>query len=122
MKKPRVGTISLGVIVGIVLLSFFVLRIGVFTVQPIGGVPEGKTIIYYGRSNNMPFFASADGICLDGDDLGVTLLCRGITLGVFVRVYENNIIIRMPYSEWAYRQSTGGLGPSSIERLSLRDY
>jgi hypothetical protein len=76
----------------------------IFVVQPIGAVPEGRTIIIT-RLTNVNFIDSADAICarLMG---GVSLLCRG---AVIARVSkESTIIARLPYSGFLYGISTGG--------------
>jgi hypothetical protein len=95
----------------VVLLAIFILwtmvKPGVFTVQPIGALPDGVTFIYHSRNSNMPFFSSPDGLCLklQGE---VNLMCRGIALSSSTDL-AGRIIIRLPYSHWAYLKSTGGL-------------
>jgi hypothetical protein len=78
-------------------------QLGVYTIQPIGAVPEGRTVIVW-RGAGEPFFNSADAECLRIQQ-GVSLLCRGLALG---RAPVDRIILRLPYSEWAYLRSTGG--------------
>ena len=101
IKKHR---IVLGGMVGIVImLAIAIQNITVYTVQPIGFVPEGKTIIIV-RERDGHLFESADGFCLR--KLGyVSLLCRGFALG---ELKDATIIARLPYQEWAYHLSTGG--------------
>jgi hypothetical protein len=55
----------------------------------------------------MPFFSSPDGLCLQIQG-SVSLLCRGAALAG-VSDLSDRIIVRLPYSHWAYLQSTGGL-------------
>ena len=57
-KKRRSGCfIPSGLLIVILMIiGFVVIRPGVFTVQPIGALPEGVTIIYYSRSSVMPFY------------------------------------------------------------------
>jgi hypothetical protein len=79
-------------------------QLNIFVVQPIGAVPEGKTLII-SRLNKTEFVDSADAMCerLQG---GVSLMCRGLMLGAVVE--KSTIYLRLPYSEWLYQVSTGG--------------
>jgi hypothetical protein len=94
---------------GLVLLAalWFLLRPGVFTIQPIGALPEGVTFIYHSRGPQMSFFSSPDGLCLEMQG-SVSLLCRGTTLSAASNLTDR-ILVRLPYSHWAYLQSTGGM-------------
>lgn len=87
-------------------IAFVAIQPGVFTVQPIGALPEGVTFIYYSRNPEMPFFSSPDSLCLKIQGY-VSLLCRATALGSTTELTKR-IIIKMPYNEWAYLQSTGG--------------
>jgi hypothetical protein len=80
-----------------------VLKVGFYTVQPIGALPEGRTLIVW-RDSGEPFFNSPDGTCLRLQG-SVSLLCRGLA---FTRAPVDRIILRLPYMEWAYLLSTGG--------------
>ena len=107
-KKRGSGCLPILIALAIVVLVVFVLiRPGVFTIQPIGAIPEGITIIYHSRSGEMPFFASPDGLCLKIQG-SVNLLCRLTAMSVAGELTDK-ILIRLPYSRWAYLQSTGGL-------------
>jgi hypothetical protein len=88
------------------LVAWSIIRPGVFTIQPIGALPDGVTFIYYSRNSDMPFFSSPDGLCLKMNG-SVSLLCRGVALGA-VSDLSDRIIIKLPYSHWAYMLSTGG--------------
>jgi hypothetical protein len=79
-------------------------QITFFVIQPIGMVPEGKTLVIT-RLNKTQFIDSADGIC-EREQGGVNLLCRmAVVAGV---VNNSTIIIRLPYSSLLYSISTGG--------------
>jgi hypothetical protein len=88
-------------------LLWIAVRPGVFTIQPIGALPDGITVIYHSRNPEMPFFASPDGLCLKLQG-SVTLLCRATSLSA-VEALSERVILRLPYSHWAYLRSTGGL-------------
>ncbi len=103
MKK---STITIGVLIVLVIVVFILIRPGVFTIQPIGAIPEGATIIYHSRSSELSSFSSPDSMCLELQG-GVSLLCRGIALGAATDLLERKIT-QLPSSEWAYLQSTGG--------------
>ncbi len=78
--------------------------ITIFIIQPIGAVPEGRTMIIW-RMKSLNFIDSADAWC-EREQGGVNLLCR---IGVLGRVAENGkILVRLPYSEALYKFSTGG--------------
>ncbi len=109
--QPRSAGCGLTTAIGIailVLLVFAASQVGVYTVQPIGALPEGITLVVW-RSSGTPFFDSPDALCLRAQD-GVSLLCRAMALGY---APKDRIILRLPYMEWAYLASTGG---KSFER------
>jgi hypothetical protein len=107
-KKRGCGCLSvLAVALLAIVAAWFLVRPGVFTVQPIGAIPEGVTFIYHSRSPEMPFFSSPDGLCLEIQG-SVSLLCRGAALAGASDLTDR-IIIKLPYSHWAYLLSTGGL-------------
>jgi hypothetical protein len=105
--KPRKKNHTLWVILAVLILAWVFIRPGVFTVQPIGALPDGITIVYYGRGSEMPFFSSPDGLCLQTKG-EVSLFCRIAALNT-ATVLTDRIILRLPYSHWAYLRSTGGL-------------
>jgi hypothetical protein len=76
---------------------------GFYTIQPIGALPEGRTVIVW-RGEGEPFFNSPDAECLQRMG-GVSLLCRMAALG---NAPTDRIVLRLPYSEKAYLLSTGG--------------
>lgn len=79
-------------------------QITIFVVPPIGALPEGKTVIIL-RLNKTEFIDSPDAICERAQG-GVSLLCRGITLGAVVK--NTTILARLPYMDWLYLISTDG--------------
>jgi len=76
---------------------------GLYTVQPIGALPDGATAVVW-RASGEPFFNSADALCLERMG-GVSLLCRGMAMA---QAPTDRIILRLPYQHWAYTASTGG--------------
>ena len=96
-----------GVLVVLLVLSaVFYFRYSIFVVQPIGAVPEGRTLIIERLNRDaVRFVDSADAICEREMD-GVNLLCRGAMMGA---VAENaEIVARLPYMDWLYLISTDG--------------
>lgn len=79
-------------------------QLTIFIVQPIGAVPDGRTLII-GRSGITNFIDSADAIC-ERTQGGVSLMCRVSVLGTIVN--ETTIYARLPYSGFLYGISTGG--------------
>ena len=106
-KSSRRGVVLVLGLIGLLLAIWFLLRPGVFTVQPIGAIPDGVTFIYHSRGLELPLFSSPDGLCLQMQG-SVNLLCRGAALAGVVELTDR-ILVRLPYSHWAYLQSTGGL-------------
>ena len=100
--KPAAG-ISLLVLLAVGFFAAYHL-LTIFVVQPIGAVPEGKTLVIL-RLNKTNFIDSADGMC-DRINGGVSLFCRGVMLAAVVK--NSQILFRLPYSEALYLISTGG--------------
>ena len=93
-------SLVLAVLAGVVIST----QLTIFVVQPIGAVPEGRTLII-SRLSNLTFIDSADAICerLLG---GVSLFGRAAALA---RVMDQaTIYLRLPYSATLYDISTGG--------------
>lgn len=76
-----------------------------FVIQPIGAIPDGRTVVLWRRSAALSFIDSADAIC-DRLQGGVSLWCRAISIGAVAK--NNPIILRLPYSHSLYLISTGG--------------
>jgi hypothetical protein len=97
-----------GAVAGLVVLAVFAVlaytQLTVFVIQPIGALPEGRTVIIT-RLNKTEFVDSPDAMCerIQG---GVSLLCRGMVMGAVVD--KAIILARLPYSSWLYSVSTGG--------------
>ena len=94
-------------ILAVFVIACVFVRPGVFTIQPIGALPDGATFVYHSRGSEMPFFSSPDGLCLQIQG-NVTLMCRMGAMTAMSNLTDR-IIIRLPYIHWAYLQSTGGL-------------
>lgn len=78
-------------------------KLGLYSIQPIGAVPEGATAIVW-RDSDEPFFNSADGMCLRRTG-SVSLMCRMMAMGA---APKDRILLRLPYQRWAYLRSTDG--------------
>jgi len=76
----------------------------VFVIQPIGALPEGKTLIIL-RLNKTNFIDSADGMCIRTQG-GVSLLCRMAMMGAVLD--KSTVLLRLPYNKQLYLISTGG--------------
>ncbi|TWB62224.1 hypothetical protein FBZ92_105159 [Nitrospirillum viridazoti] len=100
----RNGVIIGGAALVVIAIAILYTQISIFVVQPIGSLPEGRTLVI-SRLNKMNFVDSADAMCarIQG---GVNLLCRGMVLGTIVK--NSTIYLRLPYSEWLYGISTDG--------------
>ena len=94
----------------ILILVFFITailittQITLFVIQPIGAIPEGRTLIIL-KLNKTKFIDSADAMC-EREMGGVSLMCR---LGMLSAVSEKSIILlKLPYIETLYKISTNG--------------
>jgi hypothetical protein len=94
-------------LIGVALIAAIIVGaqfITIFVIQPIGALPDGRTLVIT-RLTNLYFIDSADAFC-DRKMGGVSLLCRAAVLGRVAK--ETSILLRLPYSETLYRISTGG--------------
>jgi len=99
-KRTSFFLLVLLLVVGIIFYTQFT----IFVVQPIGAVPEGRTLII-SRLNGTEFVDSADAMCVRMQG-GVSLFCRGMTMAAVAK--SATIYSRLPYSETLYLISTGG--------------
>ena len=101
MKRLSIGLLAALLMIGAI--AYF--NVTIFVVQPIGAIPEGRTLIIR-RMGQLGFIDSADGIC-QREMGGVSLLCRGSVLAKIVN--NGTIYVRLPYSHTLYLVSTGGV-------------
>ncbi|HKZ78905.1 MAG TPA: hypothetical protein VJ124_11435 [Pyrinomonadaceae bacterium] len=99
----RRKTNPLVILLLIAVIALGVSQLGFYTVQPIGAIPDGVTLVVW-RASGEPFFNSPDALCLKTQG-GVSLLCRGLAM---TQAPLDRIILRLPYMEWTYLMSTGG--------------
>jgi hypothetical protein len=105
-EKPQKKNYGIAIAIGL-LVIWVIVRPGVFTIQPNSALPDGITIVYSTRTAGIPFFSSPEGLCLaiEGE---VTSTCRQTALAA-AKDLDDRTLFRLPYSQWAYLQSTGGL-------------
>jgi len=94
---------KLVLLIFIILLVIIYTRIGIYTIQPMGVVPEGVTLVVW-REAGQPFFDSPDATCIRTEG-SVSLLCRGTAIAADP---EGSAILKLPFWNWAYLQSTAG--------------
>lgn len=73
------GNATVTLLIVVVSLIGFYLLFGFYSIQPIGALPEGRTLVVW-RASGEPFFNSPDAICLDRMGY-VSLMCRGMAMG-----------------------------------------
>ena len=99
MRKLISGILLIGIVVVIAT------QITIFVIQPIGAAPEGRTVVML-RMNKTTFIDSADAVC--AREMGkVNILCRGAVLAAMAE--KSTVLFRLPYSEFLYEVSTGGV-------------
>lgn len=90
-------------IISLFSLAYF--KLTFFVIQPIGALPEGKTLLIW-QKEKMNFIDSSDAIC-ERETGKVNLFCRGIITANIVSKKED-IIIGFPYISFLYSISTNG--------------
>lgn len=103
MTPPGKRMLAVAGVLSLTATILFCLCCGLYSIQPIGGVPDGVTAVVW-RNSGEPFFNSPDAACLKQMG-GVSLFCRMAALG---QAPTDRIIVRLPYQHWAYTASTGG--------------
>lgn len=101
-KRGRIWPVVL--ILFLIVCVVIYTQLTIFVVQPIGAVPEGRTLII-ARMNKTQFIDSADAMC-ERIQNGVSLLCRMAVMGAVLK--NTTVLMRLPYSETLYLISTGG--------------
>ena len=96
-------TAAINLLVLISLAVFVRGFLGLYSIQPIGALPEGSTVLVW-REKGEPFFNSADALCLERTG-GVSLMCRAMAMG---QAPTDRIVLRLPFQKWAYTWSTDG--------------
>lgn len=99
MNKKAIILVSVAI-----LMIVFLSQITFFVVQPIGTVPEGRTLVIL-RMNKTKFIDSADAMC-EREMGSVSLLCRGMMMAAIAN--KGTILVRLPYSDFLYKISTDG--------------
>ncbi|WP_207903105.1 hypothetical protein [Rheinheimera sp. D18] len=111
MKAGKASIIMVTLVAIIAALSLIAYNtITIFVIQPIGALPEGRTIIMR-KLENSQFIDSADAMC-ERRVGNVNLICRAVTLGSVIK-NEDDILMKLPYSEFLYLRSTEGVTYSS---------
>lgn len=99
-KRTSLIVLTLLAVIGVDLYT----QCTIFVVQPIGAIPEGRTLVI-SRLKGTEFVDSADAMCVRMQG-GVNLLCRGMTVAAVAK--NATIYTRLPYSDTLYLISTGG--------------
>ena len=92
----------------IVLLAFSYLLLGIVVIQPIGGLPDGASIVYLRAGTGLPFIQSPDGHVLDQGE-GLSLLSRGMAVVDINEKLEGRRLFTLPYIKSLYLASTDGV-------------
>lgn len=100
--RAMVIALAVAFVLGVVIL---VGGIRIFVLQPIGAVPDGVTVVFYGM-HRLKLIDSADAICFRQYG-GVSLICRGSEMALVAQEGRDKILFRLPYSDLLFRL-TGG--------------
>lgn len=94
---------AIKVIIAVVLLVVIYTQVGFYSVQPIGALPNGITLLVW-RHSGEPFFNSPDAMSMKVTG-GVSLMSRAMAIAAGPK---DRIIMRLPYIDTFYLLSTGG--------------
>jgi hypothetical protein len=80
--------------------AWFIMRPGVFFIQPSDYASEGVILIYYNKPAGMPVFTSPESLCLSAyGSVNSTCLEDGYDTATLL---SQNLITRLPFADWAY--------------------
>ena len=113
VKKPKKKWISIFIVILVIVALLFLLRPGVYTFQPVDGIPEGMTIVYIFRDTGEPFFNSLHPECVYSPT-SVSLICNAMVRSTFQNL-SGKIILRLPYNHWAYLKGSNGIEPGYFD-------
>lgn len=103
MKAWIIGGVVVLACVVVIAASQF---LTIFVIQPIGAVPEGRTLVIW-RMQEMNFLDSADTFCRR--KLGYVNIMLRIPMKVTGDSADPSIVlVQLPYSETLYLWTTGG--------------
>ena len=85
----------------ILILMFLYITVGIISVEPIGAVPEGATIIYWRLGTQMPFYSNLESLekRFNNDDPDNQVTLFGVSLGriaalkIVADIVETNRVI-----------------------------
>jgi hypothetical protein len=106
-KQSHIGGINPWIMTSLglsVILIAAASQVTIFVIQPLGMLPEGKTLVI-SRMSNTKFIDSADAICKRAQG-GVSLFCRIGALGGTLK--NAHVYARLPYIHWLYLAANGG--------------
>ncbi|HSM24373.1 MAG TPA: hypothetical protein VK856_05870, partial [Anaerolineaceae bacterium] len=94
LKKPDNNKKWIYIILVILVLVVFsfLMRPGVYTIQPVDGIPDGITIVYILRDAGEPFFNSLHPECVYSPT-SVSLICNAMVRSTFQKL-SGKIILR----------------------------
>lgn len=102
MTTKSIILVCMGITISAVVFAYSTLTL--FIIQPIGALPEGRTLVA-ARVGKSKFIDSADALC-EREMGGVSLICRSMMMGKFLE--ETTIYFRLPFSKTLYLWSTDG--------------
>ena len=90
----------------LIVLILFYFVFGFISIQPLGELPDGVTLLVVRAGTQIKFFDSPDALCMRTTG-GVSLLCRMAALSAIAE--NSKIVLRLPYIKTFYLASTGGV-------------
>lgn len=110
-KPKKKGFLYFLIAILVLIAIIFLLRPGIYTIQPVDPIPDGTTIIYVLRDAEVPFYSSLHPDCYYSPT-SVSLICNAMVKSVFEDL-SGRILLRLPYNHQAYLKGSGGIEPGS---------
>ena len=107
------GLLIVVIIILVVIAVIFLLRPGIYTIQPVDAIPEGMTILYILRPAETPFYSSLHPECFYSPT-SVSLICNAM-VRTALQDLSGRIVFRLPYNHSAYLKGSNGVEPGYIE-------
>jgi hypothetical protein len=110
-KKNNIKYVFLFLLV--LISAIFLIRPGIYSIQPTNAIPDGMTALYILRDSEVPFYTSLHPECFYSPT-SVSLICNVMVKSALADL-SGRIILKLPYYHAAYLKGSNGIEPGHIE-------
>ena len=110
-KKNNIKYVLLFLLV--LISAIFLIRPGIYSIQPTNAIPDGMTALYILRDSEVPFYTSLHPECFYSPT-SVSLICNAMVKSALADL-SGSIILKLPYNHAAYLKGSNGIEPGYIE-------